>query len=208
MLLAAMLLVAAFFAGWHAAELQADRAIRESQQAAELATQKAVQARVELEALRPREPCHPGCFPAGTLVQAPQCARPIERIRVGEEVVTFAADQVRTSARVVSVFRTRNRLIWVHTDRGDLETTRTQPICLVAGEFRAAGELTTGDTIRHWVGVGWEVATVRRVAASRDADVFNLVLGEPTTFVAGDFLVRSKPPSPGDKTSRVDAASP
>ncbi len=27
----------------------------------------------------------------------------------------------------------------------------------------------------------------------REAEVLNLILGEPTGFIAGDFLVRSKP---------------
>jgi hypothetical protein len=29
----------------------------------------------------------------------------------------------------------------------------------------------------------------------RELEVFNLILGEPTCFVAGGFLVRSKPPA-------------
>jgi hypothetical protein len=29
----------------------------------------------------------------------------------------------------------------------------------------------------------------------REVEVYNLVLGEPTGFVAGGFLVRSKPPA-------------
>jgi len=32
-------------------------------------------------------------------------------------------------------------------------------------------------------------------AADREAEVFNLILGEPTSFIAGAFLVRSKPPA-------------
>ena len=31
--------------------------------------------------------------------------------------------------------------------------------------------------------------------ADREAEVFNLILGKPTSFVAGDFVVRSKPPA-------------
>jgi hypothetical protein len=33
--------------------------------------------------------------------------------------------------------------------------------------------------------------------ANREAEVFNLVLGEVKPFVAAEFVVRSKPPAPG-----------
>jgi hypothetical protein len=35
--------------------------------------------------------------------------------------------------------------------------------------------------------------------AGREVQVFNLILGEPTGFVAGGFLVRSKPPAPAPR---------
>jgi hypothetical protein len=37
-------------------------------------------------------------------------------------------------------------------------------------------------------------AVLKVSAADREAQVFNLVLGEARAFIAGDFLVRSKPP--------------
>jgi hypothetical protein len=194
-------LAAAFFAGWGLAERSARRAIQDANDDAETArlNEELVRRELEIERAPRYEPCHPGCFPAGTPVRVPLGTTPIERIRPGDLVVTIGADGQPTRTAVVSVFVTRNRLVTVRTDAGLLETTRTQPICLETGELRAAGDLNTGDTIWRWDGARRQAATVREVTEGRAAQVFNLVLGEPTVFVAGDFLVRSKPPAEADR---------
>jgi hypothetical protein len=191
------LVVAAFFAGWSLSQRQVDSAIRDAQEAADVARRQELQARMELYRLEgPRhEPCHPGCFPAGTLVRVPDGTMPIERICQGQSVLTVGSDGKAAPAKVASVFRTRNRLLTVWTDAGSLETTETQPFCLKSGELRAAGELKADDVLWRWDGARRAPATVRKVTAGRIAEVFNLVLGDPTVFIAGDFLVRSKPPA-------------
>jgi hypothetical protein len=35
------------------------------------------------------EPCHPGCFPRGTLIETPDGTRPIESIRVGDPLTAI-----------------------------------------------------------------------------------------------------------------------
>lgn len=141
-------------------------------------------------------PCHPGCFPAGTMVHLPDGSRAIERIREGDRVTAVDAHGKASPAKVTHVFVTRNRVLEVRTDGGTLVTTTTQPIVLEGGGFREAGELKKGDRIWRWVKGERRVATVAAVtAAGREAEVFNLILGEPTAFIAGGFLVRSKPPA-------------
>jgi hypothetical protein len=194
-LFALTLVAAAFFAGWGIAERRAASKIREAHEAADLARRTEEQLRRELEGERPTIPCHPGCFPAGTLVRVPRGTRPIEQIREGDDVITVETGGKPAAAKVVSVFVTHNRLLEIDTDSGSLETTQTQPVCLKTGELRAAGELRAGDMIWRWDGLGRKPATVRDVTNGRHAQVFNLVLGEPTVFIAGDFLVRSKPPA-------------
>jgi hypothetical protein len=148
------------------------------------------------------EPCHPGCFPAGTKVSVPGGTMVIERLRVGDSVVTFGADGRATTAKVEAIFVTRNRLLELRTEGGNLTTTITQPMFLEGGEFKAAGELKAGDRVWRWQGAQRRAtaALVEVTAPTREAQVFNLVLGAPTTFVADGFLVRSKPP--------VDIAQP
>lgn len=144
----------------------------------------------------PPPPCHPGCFPAGTAVRTPDGAKPIETLREGDLVTTLDDAGKRASVKVVGVFRTRNRLLQVRVEGGQLVTTDTQPIALENGEFRAAGELKVGDRIYRWVdGQRRAVAVTGVTVPDKEAAVFNLILGAPTAFVAGDFLVRSKPPT-------------
>ena len=144
----------------------------------------------------PPIPCHPGCFPAGTAIRVPDGTKPVERIRAGDLVMTVGLDEAAEPRKVVSVFVTKNRLMEVRTDTGNLVTTKTQPVALVDGGFRAVGELKAGDRVFRWDGKKRLAVTVKSTALTgREERVFNLVLGDPVIFIAEDFLVRSKPPS-------------
>jgi hypothetical protein len=157
--------------------------------------------------LLPLPPCHPGCFPAGTLINVPIESKPIERIREGDMVTTVGTDGIVSEAEVAAVFVTRNRLLDVQTDAGNLVTTQTQPLALVGGGLRAAGELKAGDRIFRWNGIERQVVTVRTVSATgREESVFNLILVEPGIFVANGFLARSKPPAPSSLTTAEEVA--
>ena len=77
---------------------------------------------------------------------------------------------------------------------GTIDLTRSAT--LAGGGLRAAGELKAGDRIQSWDGHQRRTVAVWSVAATgREAQVFNLVLGEPMLFVADGFLARSKPPA-------------
>jgi hypothetical protein len=141
-------------------------------------------------------PCHPGCFPEGTPVRVPGGTRAVEKVGVGDLVTVIGADGKAGTAKVAGVFTTRNRLLKVSTDAGDLVTTQTQPLALAGGGLRAAGELKAGDRVLKWDGTARREAVVRGVApAGREEAVYNLVLAEPGLFVADGFLARSKPPA-------------
>jgi hypothetical protein len=144
----------------------------------------------------PLEPCHPGCFPRGTLVLTPAGPRPIESVAAGDEVVAYLVSGERTTRQVQSVFVTNNRLWRVSTEAGTLLTTETQPLCLSAGGFRAAGELAPGDAIlRHEEGAAVSTKVLDVTRTERIEEVINLVLGDREAFVAGGYLARCKPPA-------------
>jgi hypothetical protein len=144
----------------------------------------------------PPPPCHPGCFPAGTAIRTLDGTRPVESIHEGDIVATVNADGSASSHKVLSVFTTKNRLIEVRTEAGNLVTTQTQPLALADGGIRVAGELKVGERIWRWDGHERKAVTVNSVSSTgREEPVFNVVLGDSVIFVANDFLARSKPPA-------------
>jgi hypothetical protein len=143
----------------------------------------------------PPPPCHPGCFPAGTVVATPDGPRPIEALGRGDLVTLVSPDGTLTSGTVDSTFQTCNRLVEVRTESGSLLTTQTQPLCLQGGGSRPAGELAEDDLIWRWEGGGRRPARILAVVPTgREAAVFNLVVGESAVFIADGFLARGKPP--------------
>lgn len=146
-------------------------------------------------------PCHPGCFPAGTQVLTPKGTRPIDAIRAGDLVLSIGPDGTSVPVQVQSVFVTRNSLVRVETEAGNLVTTRTQSLCLEDGQTRSTEDLKPGDRILRWHEGKRQAVKVRQVVAldldatpRRFDEVFNLILGNSEVFVAGGFLARSKPP--------------
>jgi hypothetical protein len=144
----------------------------------------------------PLNPCHPGCFPRGTLVDTPRGQRPIETIQAGERLTAILTGGETVEAAVTSVFVTTNRLWQIETEAGSLVTTEIQPLCLATDRALPAGQLQPGDTILH--GVSGALRPVRVLSASRTdriEQVFNLVLSDSEAFLANGFLARSKPPA-------------
>lgn len=144
----------------------------------------------------PQDPCHPGCFPRGTLVDTPGGRLVIESIKAGDAVTSISPGGASATATVQFVFVTDNRIWRVATDAGELFTTETQPLCLSGGNTLPAGKLQSGDTILRWQGEKAGFVQVQCAAPTdRTEKVFNLVLGDSEIFVAGGFLARSKPPT-------------
>jgi hypothetical protein len=142
------------------------------------------------------EPCHPGCFPRGTLVDTPDGALPIETLQAGDFVSAFDRAGQPLTAAIQSVFRVENLLWEVETHAGPLITTETQPLCLANFEVQSAGQLEPGQQLlRHHEGRLLAVKVVGVSRTGRFAPVYNLVLGDASFFVANGYLVRSKPPA-------------
>jgi hypothetical protein len=158
----------------------------------------------------PLEPCHPGCFPRGTLVNTPDGPRAVETIQIGDMLTAILPGGEMVTANVQSVFVTRNRLWKIETEEGALLTTERQPLCrldassggaaesnvVAMGIAVPAGLLEPGDTIlRNTSGQLRPVKVLAVVPTERTEKVFNLVLGNSKYFIAGGFLARSKPPA-------------
>jgi hypothetical protein len=148
----------------------------------------------------PQIPCHPGCFPHGTLIETAAGPRPIEAITVGDEVYSISPEGKKVLLPVVSIFRTTNRLWIVKTNRGELRTTETQPLCQRLDAFIDVGKVQPGEVILNWSDHGspegeiQQAEVLGKIATDDIVPVINLVLGNREPFIAGGFLARSKPP--------------
>jgi hypothetical protein len=141
------------------------------------------------------EPCHPGCFPRGTLVETPSGLRAVEGIEAGESILAFLPSGETRVVSVQTVFVTDNRIWKVETQAGSLFTTQTQPLCIADGTTVQAGKLQPGDQILRRQGEENVAVRVLSVTSTdRVEKVFNLILGNSEIFVANGFLARSKPP--------------
>jgi hypothetical protein len=142
------------------------------------------------------EPCHPGCFPAGTLVETPAGKQPIETLVGGDIVIAYLPSGEQVIASVEEVFATENRLWRITTEAGDLITTETQPLCLAADQTIGAGELKAGDEIlRGDDGSIYPIRVLGAAPTGEIAKVYNLILGDQQLFLANGYLARSKPPA-------------
>lgn len=143
----------------------------------------------------PQVPCHPGCFPRGTLVETPQGPRLIETIEVGDVLTAAQRRGEISTASVKSVFVTTNQLWQVETTAGTLLTTQIQPLCLATYEIVPAGQLQPGQTILHYeAGAVQPVEVLSVTPTERIETVINLVLAGGDLFIAGGYVARSKPP--------------
>ncbi len=141
-------------------------------------------------------PCHPGCFPAGTPVLTPDGAKRIEHIKIGDVVTSVGPDGRAGRGTVGQLYATTNALVEVRTDAGTAVTTDAQPFSLTDGQFRRAGDLKPGDRVWQWRDGKRAEAVVRAIVPTgRREAVFNLIVGDSATFVAGGFIVRGKPPA-------------
>jgi hypothetical protein len=136
------------------------------------------------------------CFAAGTLVATPGGLVPIERIRAGDEVVSFdvEARQVRTS-RVTATFVTLDRdVVDVHL-AGDIEPLRVTPGHLFYrrdGAWVGAEALGNGDPLLDTSGSEVDVAYVDTHPPSEAVYNFE-VEGTHTYFVGGARVLVHNP---------------
>lgn len=88
-----------------------------------------------------------GCLKAGTLVTTPEGERPVERLRVGDQVLTASQD-TRTYATVQDVMHVEPGTFWKLVVNGhQLELTGEHPVQTGPGEFCIVSHLKPGDAV-------------------------------------------------------------
>lgn len=129
----------------------------------------------------------PPCFPAGTAVELVGGPTPIERVRVGDRVVTWV-DGHRDTAPVLDVrMRSAESLLHLRLRARTLRVTPEHPIWS-DGAWRVAAALRVGDRVR---GLDGELEILGIDVVEGDVEVFSLRVGTPHSYFAGGVWVHN-----------------
>ena len=149
-----------------------------------------------------------GCFPAGTMIRTVAGQSPIETLSSGDKVQAVDPKGRMVPTRVEKLFATHARLLTIQTERGTFQTTPDHPVGLSDGTFLEAGELRVGHSVLVWNDGVLSPATVLGTSTNgREALVYNLSVGRPHTFLAGDFVVHNKGGGGGHSSSSRSSSS-
>ena len=131
-----------------------------------------------------------GCFPAGTPILTPAGDVPIERVRPGDTVLAFSNDRF-VKIEVLKFIKKTDRLVKIATSRGSLVATAEHPLLTRYG-FAEVRNLEKGGAVavlqegeRVW-------ARIKSIKPAGVAEVYNLEVAPPHTFIAGGFIVHNK----------------
>ncbi len=134
-----------------------------------------------------------GCFPAGTMIRTPAGRISIENLSAGDRVRAVNPEGGMVEASVEKLFATRSPVITIETEQGMLRTTSEHPVGLHGGIFLEAGKLRPGQKVLIWNdGVLNPVGVIGTSTQEQEEVVYNLSVGSPHTFLAGNFLVHNK----------------
>lgn len=130
------------------------------------------------------------CFPAGTPVLTLTGEVPIEKIKVGDKVLAYSENGL-VQAEVKRFIEKKDRLFRITAKDGVLTATQEHPLLTRYG-FTEVRDLKKGDDVgilregrRAWT-------KILSIKPAGRAEVFNLEVTPPNTFIAGGFIVHNK----------------
>lgn len=139
------------------------------------------------------------CFPAGTLVRTPDGAVPIERLKVGDQVLSWDVEAGKTTVAAVVDTHVHESdpdlLTLTLADGRKIRATPDHPFWRPGSmDWVRAEELVVGDALAVFPDGAAAEAPVavklERITRSKnDAPVYNVEVSGPGTFVAGDAVV-------------------
>jgi predicted lipid-binding transport protein (Tim44 family) len=134
-----------------------------------------------------------GCLAEGTPVLTPTGPIPIERMKVGDEVVTIASGKAQRG-RVLARMEVRSdEVLEVSTSGAKLRITSEHPVMVSQGEYLLAKLLKSGDKI-HVVQNGHLALTaVQSIRPLRQNQLaYNLLVSPGGTFAPAGIVVHNK----------------
>lgn len=142
------------------------------------------------------QPVPKSCFPPGVKISTKEGVKPIEKIRIGDNILSVDHDGLLTYAKVTRISRfDESPVLKIHfhgTGKGTLLTTQHHTI--KSGQrWVKAGELVAGDPVFQYDSERHQLteAVVRHVDTVAMFPVYNLHVDGTCTFFADDLLCHS-----------------
>lgn len=131
-----------------------------------------------------------GGLPAGTPVLTHRGAVDIEDLKPGYPVLAWTGETL-VKAKIERLIKTRSRILRLKTSHGSLKAAYSHPLLTRYGYIEAR-ELRKGERVavlrngrRVW-------AKIKSIKPAGTAEVFNLSVSPPHTFIAGGFIVHNR----------------
>lgn len=134
-------------------------------------------------------PALAGGLPAGTPVLTINGSVPVEDVRPGDRVLAYSNEKL-LQVEVKDVEKKRTRVLELKTSRGSLKAAPEHPV-LTRFDFTEMRALKKGDDVAVFDDGRRVWARVRSVKTAGLADVYNLAVDPPHTFIAGGFVVHN-----------------
>ena len=130
-----------------------------------------------------------GCFPAGVMISTPTGDRPIESLRVGDEVLSYDYDGKLCASRVTAVHHhPREQVLLVSYWGGASRITANHWVLNQYNTFAHVGMMKDDDALVDGVG---HLRPILRTAIDGCEDVYNLTVFPNHTFIADNIRVHN-----------------
>jgi predicted lipid-binding transport protein (Tim44 family) len=133
-----------------------------------------------------------GCFAAGTGIDTPDGEKPIEKISVGDEVISVLPGGKPKTVKVLATYKTADQTMEIAAGGRSVITTGEHPFLTSRGTFVKVSQLSIGDYV---IVSDKGVSDFERITSIKELDwreVYNLKIEEPSTFIANGFVVHNK----------------
>ena len=131
-----------------------------------------------------------GCFPAGTIIACISGGTPIEKIRPGDRVLAFSGERL-VQAEVKDFYKKRDRLLVIRTGKGKLTATAEHPLLTPTG-FTEVRNLKKDMEVAVLLNGRRVWTKIKSIKTAGVAEVYNLEVAPPHTFIADSFIVHNK----------------
>jgi predicted lipid-binding transport protein (Tim44 family)/ribosomal 50S subunit-recycling heat shock protein len=134
-----------------------------------------------------------GCFLPETLIKTASGEKPISKIAVGEQIVSFEGSNP-TDAKVIAVYQVEAAAyLEVKTKNAAAKLTGEQLVSIGEGAFKEAKNLSPNDSIAVYYNGALRSEKIESIALrQQNTKVFNLLVDRENTYIANSILAHNK----------------